>query len=310
MTIHKTVRNHPVSKKTREIFSCYFREVFGLLSFLLSYVLNFLKEFHMKDNKNIFLKMKEGIKNIFKWLFDLNDWKLLLRSIPGLVTTLFVVSVVVMNLMASKVIVSTKLLGITGGLLISWIPFLAMDIVVKTYGSKATTKLNILALVINLLCIGLFELVTVIQVGGESDAYLAFDQTFSQTWQIFIASSIAFLVSGIVNNISNAAIGKLFRLNPDGKAAYMARTYASTMLGQFVDNFVFTGLAFLVFFKLSIGSTLGYTILSVIGTSILGALLELVMEVFFSPIGYKICQKWRKENVGKDYLEYVNRSQK
>ncbi len=264
----------------------------------------------MKDNKNIFLKMKEGIKNIFKWLFDLNDWKLLLRSIPGLVTTLFVVSVVVMNLMASKVIVSTKLLGITGGLLISWIPFLAMDIVVKTYGSKAATKLNILALVINLLCIGLFELVTVIQVGGESDAYLSFDQTFSQTWQIFIASSIAFLVSGIVNNISNAAIGKLFRLNPDGKAAYMARTYASTMLGQFVDNFVFTGLAFLVFFKLSIGSTLGYTILSVIGTSILGALLELVMEVFFSPIGYKICQKWRKENVGKDYLEYVNRSQK
>lgn len=258
------------------------------------------------DNKNIFSKINNKVKKFFKWLFDFNDWKLLLRSIPGLLTTLFVVSVVVMNLMASKVIISTKLLGITGGLLISWIPFLTMDVVVKTYGSKAATKLNILALLINLLCIGLFQLVTVIQIGGEDDTYLSFNQTFSQTWQIFVASSIAFLVSGIVNNISNASIGKLFKANPNGKLAYVTRTYISTMLGQFVDNFVFTGLAFLVFFKLSVGTTLGYTMLNVLGTSILGALLELVMEIIFSPIGYSICKKWREDNIGFEYLSYVN----
>lgn len=260
-----------------------------------------------KNNKNIFLKINERLKSLIKWLFDFKDWKLLLRSIPGLVTTLFVVSVVVMNLMASKVIISTKLLGITGGLLISWIPFLTMDIVVKTYGSKAAIKLNILGLVINLLCIGLFQIVTIIQVGGNSDSYSAFDQTFSQTWQIFVASSIAFLVSGNINNIINAAIGKLFIKNPDGKAAYMARTYISTMIGQFVDNFVFTGLAFLVFFRLSIGQTMGYTILSVLGTAILGALLELLMEIVFSPIGYAICKRWRREKVGFDYIAYEKR---
>lgn len=245
-------------------------------------------------------------QNIFTWLFDLNDWKRLLRSIPGLVTALFVVSVVVMNLMAAKIIISTKLLGITGGLLISWIPFLCMDIIVKTYGSKAATKLNILGLLINLLCIGLFQLVTIIQVGGDASSYEAFNSTFAQTWQIFVASSIAFLVSGIVNNITNASIGKIFEKNPDGKLAYVSRTYVSTMIGQFIDNFVFTSLAFLVFFKLSIGTSLGYTILTVLGTSILGALLELLMEVIFSPIGYKICNKWKKEGVGQDYLDYVN----
>jgi uncharacterized PurR-regulated membrane protein YhhQ (DUF165 family) len=85
----------------------------------------------------------------------------------------------------------------------------------------------------------------------------------------------------------------------------MTRTYVSTMLGQFIDNFVFAGLAFLVFFKLSIGTTLGYTLTSVLGTAILGALLELVMEVIFSPIGYHICKKWKNENVGEDYLNYV-----
>ena len=57
-----------------------------------------------KNNKNIFLKINERLKSLIKWLFDFKDWKLLLRSIPGLVTTLFVVSVVVMNLMASRLL--------------------------------------------------------------------------------------------------------------------------------------------------------------------------------------------------------------
>lgn len=242
--------------------------------------------------------------DVFKWLFDMQDWKNLLRSIPSLVTSLFIVSVVVMNLMASKVIIMTPVLGITGGLLLSWVPFLLGDIMVKTYGAKAATKINILGLLVNLVCIGVFQLVTVIEVGAEPGAYDAFNSVFTQTWQIFVASSIAFIVSGVVNNFVNAGIGKLFKKNPDGKVAYMCRTYISTMLGQFVDNFIFAGLAFLVFFPLSIGSSLGYTLTSVIGTGILAALLELVMEMIFSPIGYKVCQKWRKESVGAEYLAY------
>lgn len=258
----------------------------------------------MKEKKNIFVRIGIWFADLFKWLFDFDDWKRLLRSIPGLVTTLFVVSVVVMNLMASKVIIMTKYLGITGGLLISWIPFLTMDIIVKSYGSKAATKLNILGLIINLFCIGLFQLVTVIEVGSSEGAYAAFNATFSQTWQIFVASSLAFLISGIVNNVLNAAIGRLFKNNPDGKLAYVTRSYISTMVGQFVDNFVFVALAFLVFFKLSIGSTLGYTLLSCFGTAILGALLELLMEAIFSPIGYVICKKWRNDAIGDDYLNH------
>lgn len=259
-----------------------------------------------KTKKNIFVRFKDWIVDTFKWLFDIKDWKMLLRSVPGLVTTLFVVSVVIMNFAAAKTVVMTNpsWLGITGGVLLSWIPFLVMDIVVKTYGSKAATKMNILGLGMNLLVVGFMHLITLFQVGGDPSTYAAFNATFSQTWQILLASSIAFLVSGIVNNILNAAIGKLFRKNPDGKAAYVTRTYVSTAVGQFIDNFIFTGLAFLVFFQLSIGTSLGWTIWTVLGTACFGALLELAMEVIFSPLGYKMCKKWREEGVGKDYLEY------
>ena len=52
---------------------------------------------------------------------------------------------------------------------------------------------------------------------------------------------------------------------------------------------------------------MGYTILSVLGTAILGALLELLMEIVFSPIGYAICKRWRREKVGFDYIAYEKR---
>ena len=252
------------------------------------------------------VKRVNWVKDLFSWLFDFRDWKMLLRSIPGLVTATFIVATVVMNLMAGKTIIMTEpsWLGITGGLLLSWIPFLCMDIINKTYGAKAATKLNILALIINLICVGIFQLISMIQVGGVEGQYAAFDATFTQTWQILTASSIAFLISGIVNNVINVGIGSLFKKNPDGKVAYAARTYISTFVGQFIDNFIFTSLAFLVFFNLSVGSTMGWTIWTVLGTAVFGAVLELVMEVIFSPIGYKVCNKWRKENVGAEYLSY------
>jgi len=256
--------------------------------------------------RNPFVRFGRWCADTAKWLFDFKDWKLLLRSVPGLVTTVVVLCTVIMNLLASKTIIITdpSWFGVTGGIILSAFPFICFDITTKTFGAKASTKLTILALLINLVCVGLFQLISVIQIGGDPNQYAAFNATFSQTWQIFVASSIAFLASGVINNVINAAIGKMFRKNPDGKAAYMTRTYVSTMVGQFLDNFIFTALAFLVFFNLSIGTTLGWTIWTTIGAAIFGAVLELLLEVVLSPVGYKICQKWRADNVGAEYLAY------
>ena len=254
------------------------------------------------------------MKSTFKWLFDAKDWKLMLRSVPSLIVMLFCVSVVIMNLMAGKTIVLTdpSWFGVTGGILLSWIPFLCMDILNKSYGAKVATKINILALGVNLFCVGVFELVTRIQVGVVPEMDIArieaFNGTFKQTWQILTASSIAFLVSGIFNNVLNAGIAKLYKNDPNDKKEYYARSYGSTIIAQFIDNFVFTSLAFLVFFKLSLGSSFGWTIWTVLGSATFNAILELVMEVIFSPFGYKVCKKWEKENVGKEYLDYVEAS--
>ena len=41
--------------------------------------------------------------------------------------------------------------------------------------------------------------------------------------------------------------------------------------------------------------------------SICGAVFELVAEMVFSPFGYKMCKKWEKDGLGKEYLEYKTR---
>ena len=48
-----------------------------------------------------------------------------------------------------------------------------------------------------------------------------------------------------------------------------------------------------------------WTFLQCVMCSLTGAVAELIMEVVFSPIGYRITRKWQKKSVGKEYLEYA-----
>ncbi len=225
------------------------------------------------------------------------DTKLLLRSIPSTVTALFTISVVVMNVLANKTIYQSDLIAIDGGILISWLSFLCMDIVTKAFGPKAATKLSVFAIATNLLVCFIFYVVSVIPT--ETD-YTAFNTIIGGTWFILLSSTIAFLVSALINNFLNWSIGKLFRKNPDGKLAYVTRSYVSTFIGQFFDNFVFAALTFMVFAPI-FWDGFRWTFVQCVTCSILGAGLELVMEVIFSPFGYMVLRSWNKDGVGEAY---------
>jgi uncharacterized PurR-regulated membrane protein YhhQ (DUF165 family) len=244
-----------------------------------------------------------------KLKFIIEDYKMLLRSIPGIVTTMFCISVVVMNLMANKIILNSQFITADGGILLSWIPFLCMDIITKRYGPKAATKMNVFALLINLVFVGVFALVAALQIEiGENylqgDVFSAFNSVFSCTWFVLLASSIAFLASGIIHNFLNWTIRKLFKRNPKGKMAYFTSSYVATFVGQFADNLLFAVIVFMLFAPIYWGYSL--TIIQCLGAALIGAVLELIIEAIFSPIGYRIFQKWQVENVGEDYIKYLN----
>lgn len=242
-----------------------------------------------------------------KWLHD--EYKLtvvLLRSIPAPVVALFVISVIAMNILANKTLVQTDWIAIDGGILISWLSFLSMDIVVKHFGPKASNRMSVFAILVNLLICLIFFIVSIIP--SEADDYTAFNTIIGGTWFILLSSTVGFLTSAIVNNTLNFAIGKMFKNNPDGKLAFFTRSYVSTFIAQSLDNLIFAILTFMVFAPI-FWDGFHWTFVQCLTCSILGGLLELLMEVIFSPIGYAVTKNWREHKVGQQYFDYLNKEE-
>ena len=234
------------------------------------------------------------------------EWKitiLLLRSIPSVAVALFVVSVITMNLLANKTILDTKYVAIDGGILVSWLSFLTMDTVTKHYGPKASTRMSIFAICVNLLTRLIFYIVSIIPTPNTD--YSKFNEIIGGTWFILLSSTIAFISSAIINNFLNYGIGKMFKKNPDGRLAFITRSYISTFVAQFCDNLIFAVLTFMVFAPI-FWDGFSWTFIQCLTCSLIGATLELLMEIIFSPIGYHISKNWKKNNIGQSYFEYMN----
>lgn len=249
------------------------------------------------------------MSKIKSWLTEeKRQTTILLASIPTTVVTLFVVSVICMNLLANKTLLQLDFIALDGGILISWLSFMCMDMITKHFGLGASNRISILASGINLLTCLIFFVASIIP--SNANDYSGFDSIFGGTWFILLGSTVAFLASALLNNLINSAIGKSFKKNPDGKLAYAMRTYVSTFIGQFFDNFIFSIIVF-VWFAPVFWDGFCWTPLQCATCALTGAVAELIMEMLFSPIGYRIVTKWKKNSVGAKYLDYIEkRSQK
>ena len=217
--------------------------------------------------------------------------------------SLFVVSVICMNLLANKTLVQTHWIALDGGVLISWLSFMGMDIITKYFGPKASNRIAILASGINLLTCLIFYIASIIP--SKANDYTALNTLLGGTWFILLSSTAAFLISAGINNFLNRAIGKAFKKNPDGKLAYAVQSYVSTFIGQFADNLIFSILVFVVFAPI-FWNGFHWTVLQCTVCALTGAVAELIMEVIFSPFGYRIVTKWKNNNVGQAYLNLIN----
>ena len=239
------------------------------------------------------------MKRLGKYLAnEVKETRKLLRAVPATLMTFFVLSLVMMNLLANKSIdLGLDWLALDTGIVVSWMAFLTMDILVKSFGPKASTRLTFVATAVNLIVAIVFMLASSIP-GTWGESYCeageqinkALDATFAGSWFILAGSTIAFLTSAGVNNVLNWTVGKAFKKNSDGFVAYATRSYVSTMIAQFVDNLVFSLIDRLNLF--------GWSLLQCFTCAATGAVVELMCEVVFSPIGYTVARKWAKEGIG------------
>lgn len=235
---------------------------------------------------------------------QIDDYRVLMRSVPPLVMMFLAISTTLMNLMAQKELLNISWLALDCGFLLSWLSFLYMDMLTKRFGAKAAIQLSLTSVMVSLF-VSLVLFVTSVVGNNWSAAYnyenndsinAALNETFGGTWYVIAGSMIAFAVAAIVNAVVNESIGKMTKKN--NFRLFALRSYVSTAIGQFVDNFVFATVVSKVFF--------GWTWQQVFFCSIAGAVAELVSEIIFSPVGFKVCRKWEKHNVGHEYLDYVN----
>ncbi len=237
-------------------------------------------------------------------IFELS---LLIKNIPPLTLTIFVLAVFSMNLLAGKSIsLPFDWLALDCGILISWVAFLIMDVLTNHFGPRAATGISIVAILINLTVSLLFAAVGAVDgvwaaAIGDSAAEIniALNTTIGGTWYIILGSTVAFIGASGVNNFTNFAVGLLFKKNRNSMGVFIIRSYVSSAMGQFTDNLIFALLVSHFFF--------GWTILQCITCAITGMGIELLCQIIFSLFGYRTSVAWKKSRVGEEYIAYTKK---
>lgn len=236
-----------------------------------------------------------GIKNLIGTQY--REYRTILEKVPSLALTIFVLSVVMMNLLANKELFHTDWIALDCGFILSWIPFLLMDCFCKVYGGKAALRISILAIVINLLTFGLFKLISLTPgmwgeyyATGLTEVNDALNGTIGGSTWIVLGSALAMAVSSAANSVTNMAIAGIMKSG--GFLEFAARSSISTAISQFVDNCVF---AFVVSVPL-----FGWTVRQAFLCSFTAAIFELVMEMVFSRAGYRLAARWTSDPSRED----------
>lgn len=233
----------------------------------------------------------------------LNEYKLLLRSVPSTVITIFVVSVIFMNIFGGRELYNSSWLCLNTGILFSWIPFICMDCICKRFGTSAAIKINIVAVIFEIIISVILFFVCIIP-GTWSAVFSAetieigevinssINSTFAGTWYVVFGSVVSMLLSGITNSMLNGKIGKHVKDNYTG---FAARSLISTIVSQLVDNLAFSFIVSYVLF--------GWSIKQAIICSITSMAAEFILEAILTPIGYRISKSWDKDKVGESYIK-------
>lgn len=221
------------------------------------------------------------------------ELKKLLSELPTVLTSIFILSFVLMNVFAGKEIsFGFDWIALDCGIVTSWYIFLFMDIITRNFGAKATIKISCFALFFNFLVVIIFCIVAFIPgnwaqyyVFNSGDINTAINNTFISNWYIVFGSYVAFLFSSILNALLNQAIGKLFKKY--SLIEFISRSYISTLISQFVDNMIFALIVSMVLF--------GWNLTQCCVCALIGCIVESLFELVFCPLGYYISEKYRKK---------------
>lgn len=240
------------------------------------------------------------------------------KKVPSWLVAMSLITTLLMNILANKTLYSdSSFMSVDCGTTVSWVMFLVMDIVTQRYGGKSSFAVTIFDVVVTLFMSGIMCLVAIVPESsvsgwfqGEEGAEVL-NNLIGNNYLVVLTSLFAFVCASLVDIVSNITFGKWLnktrvfkgqnnKRTVKGFFIYFVRAYGSTFLSQFVDNFVFQIIAYPLLFNMPCSFT------SILVGALLCAIVELVIELIFAPIGYiattnreseKVEQKTKKEDV-------------
>lgn len=266
---------------------------------------------------SMFKKMKAWIKK------DKLETKTLFRCLPAIPFAILCVTMIAMNFLANKGVdfyamfgehvggFVSKIFSADSAIIISWIGFLAGDMIVKIFGTKAAIKVNLTAIGVQLLAILMFTAGALIPGSywnSTGDATATFNELFLVQFWPCLGGTLAFTLATMVDSIFSGFLLKKFKDRTSFKS-YAVASYVSTALGQFLDNMLFG-----LFFSIWQGwftqtNTLSDILVHLIGFSAVGMIVELIGQAVLSPVGFKLTKSWRESGIGNEYIALVEEAQ-
>ena len=216
-----------------------------------------------------------------------------LNEVPTLLVVFIAMTLFTMNILANKnIAIGSDFLALDTGTTISWIVFLTLDIITKQKGAKTANVISVVCCLLNLFfCFLLF-------VGSKVPGYWAESYTFAEqadiinltlnntvggTWYVVAMSALSFVVAAFVNNYAFQFVGLIIPKKADGSVGFFIQSLVSTLTGQFVDNMLFSLTVGHFFF--------GWTLIQCIGCALFTMTVELLIQIVFTPIAYKLISK-------------------
>lgn len=191
---------------------------------------------------------------------------------------IYAASLMIQNILATKQI-DVFMFTVTTGILVSPLVFIIQDIISEIFGYKESKKMILLGFLMNFIGVLLFTLAIHLPSSQFWFNQGPFEMILGTTLRISIASFIAYVVGSLTNSKIMVLLKKKF------PKSLFVRVISSTIVGQFLDNFLFAVIAFLGVLPFG----------AIISMAIGGTLFETLYEIIFYPITKFLINRIKKE---------------
>jgi len=198
-----------------------------------------------------------------------------------LLTGLYTAVSLAMNIFCMKAISwGTDVVFSDGGQVVSWSVFLIANIITEVWGEEKSMKVITFSAITTFTLLVIGRLLVLVPSTPDYEAQTtAFALIFSNGPRTIISSITAYWIGGFVNVHIIALLKKRWEKKDNG-GKFFVRASFSSLIGQIVDNAIFSIMAFAPL-GISAYEMLWKDILSAV---IIGSVIEVVLESFMVPL--------------------------